>query len=298
MDLTFRRRENDVRDGDARFAPRRKQISPASQSYSKAIGLSFAGRAAFIKAIGVVIAFGALAGPSALAENVDTLQSATRVAAVGGGPESLARRPSGPVRGTEFNADLKLLLAQNGTPLLTADGTPSDDTILVAFASSTPLSFDEDVAKQHGLELIDRTELLSFGLRIVRYRARDNTPIAAIIANLQKDQRISTAQANAEYRLPAPSGPPNEVSRLNPPGARQAKRPDPPSASVRRHSGGKTVTVAAPKPAEQPRIVDVAGTPRAGGLDKGQRPLASAGQTALRFPTADEPFVNVGVGGR
>ena len=245
----------------------------------------------------VVSVFGLLGGPSALAADLGDLQPVTRIAAAGaGGPGAFPFRP---VREAEIDADLKLLLAQNGPPSQTGAAF-GDDTILVAFALSVPQSIDEDIAKQHGLELVDRTELQSIGLRVVRYRAQANAPIAPIIANLRKDQRISSAQTNAEYRLPSQSEPATEVSRLKDPlgvARRQAKRDDPPRASVRRRSDGKTAAVnrVAPKSAEQPAL-----TPNAQGrqLDKVGRPLASAGQTALRFPTADEPFVNVGIASR
>ena len=146
----------------------------------------------------------------------------------------------------------------------------------MAFALSVPQSIDEDIAKQHGLELVDRTELPSLGLRVVRYRAQANSPIAPIIANLRKDQRISSAQASAEYRLPSQSGPATEVSRLKDRlgVARQAKRDDPPRASVRRRSDGKTAAVnrVAPKSAEQPSIIEAAATPKGSGWTRAGDP--------------------------
>jgi hypothetical protein len=250
----------------------------------------------------VVSAFGLLGEPSAFAADLRGLQSVTPIATAGNGePEAFAFRPGLPARETDIDADLKLLVAQNGPPSKTG-AEFGDDTILVAFALSVPQSIDEDLAKQHGLELIDRTELQSLGLRVVRYRAQANSPIAPIIANLRKDQRISSAQASAEYRLPNQSGPATEVSRQKDRlgEARQAKRADPPRASVRRRSDGKTAAVdrVAPKFAGQPSINEAAVTPNGRRLDKGERPLASAGQMALRFPSADEPFVNVGVANR
>ena len=268
--------------------------------YSLAAWPSLVFRAACI--IAVMSAFGLLGEPSAFAADLGDLQPVTRIAAAGAGePEAFAFRPGLPARETEIDADLKPLLAQNGPPSKTG-AVFGDDTILVAFALSVPQSIDEDIAKQHGLELVDRTELPSLGLRVVRYRAQANSPIAPIITNLRKDQRISSAQASAEYRLPSQSGPATEVSRLEDRlgVARQAKQDDPPRASVRRRSDGKTAAVnkVAPKSTEQPGIVEATTTSKGSRLDKGGRPLASAGQTALRFPSADEPFVNVGVANR
>ena len=247
--------------------------------------------------IAVMSAFGLLGEPSALAADLSELQSVTRIATAGSGqPEAFAFRPGLPVRETDIDADLKLLLVQNGAPAK-SDAEFGDDTILVAFAFSVPESIDEDIAKEHGLELVDRTELSSLGLRVVRYRAQANSPIAPIIANLRKDQRISSTQASVEYRLPSQNGPPTEANQQKdrPGVTRQAKRANPP-----RGLDGKAAAVirVAPKFAGQPSINEPAVTPNGKRLDKGERPLASAGQMALRFPSADEPFVNVGVANR
>ncbi len=73
-----------------------------------------------------------------LAADLGELQPVTRIAAAGAvEPEAFAFRPGLPVRETEIDADLKLLLAQNGPPAKT-DAEFGDDTILVAFALSVP----------------------------------------------------------------------------------------------------------------------------------------------------------------
>ena len=270
------------------------------QRWTSALWRSLISAAACIMA--VVSAFGLLGEPSTLAADLGELQPVARIAATGGGaPEAFAFRPGLPVRETEIDGDLKLLLAQNGPPS-SKGATFGDDTILVALALSVPQGIDEDIAKQHGLELVDRTELPSLGLRVVRYRTQANASIAPIIANLRKDQRISSAQANAEYRLPNQNGPATEVGQVKDRVriAPQARGDDPPRASLRRRSDAKTAaaTRVAPKSAGQPGTVEASATPRSSRLDKGRLPLASAGQTALRFPTADEPFVSVGVANR
>ena len=62
-------------------------------------------------------------------------------------------------------------LVQSASPT-TVEGQPNEATILAAFASSTPGSIDEDVAKQHDLEIVKRVMVSSLGLRIVTYRVR------------------------------------------------------------------------------------------------------------------------------
>jgi hypothetical protein len=206
-----------------------------------------------------------------------------------------------PADGTALDADLRLLLAHNGPPAQ-AKVKSAGDIILVAFGLSTPQSIDVEVAEQHGLELIDSAELPSFGLRIVRYRARDGRPTEPILARLRGDSRIASAQAIVAYQLPEAGRPATEVGRVKgrPAATQQAKRRDMPVQSARHSSGRRTATVsriARKLSAGSGMIVDD-GAPSAGGPTKSDRPLASANHMALRFPTADEPFVNIGGEGR
>ena len=182
--------------------------SLSSIRYSLAACRSLVVRAACILA--VMSVFGLVGEPSAFAADLSELRSDKRIATAGNGePGAFAFRPGLPVRETDIDADLRLLVAQNEAQAKSGAGF-SDDTILVAFALSVPQSVDEDLAKQHGLELVDRTELQSLGLRVVRYRAQANSPIAPIITNLRKDPRINSAQASAEYRLPSQRSPQQE----------------------------------------------------------------------------------------
>ncbi|MBX9591904.1 MAG: hypothetical protein K2X43_21640, partial [Hyphomonadaceae bacterium] len=271
-----------------------------------------ANRAAAIAlvSLGVVVILNAALAPSAPAADASEPASAVRVAAAGvSRPEAFAFRHGWPVREAEIEAGLKLLLAQHGPPATVdpASGpasrpATSDDTILVAFAASVPHSLDEDIARQHGLELIDRTELAALGWRVVRYRAPAHRPIAAIVAELRDDQRIRGAQGSIQYGLSVPGAPATEVSGLEERAgaARHARRGEPPQGPVRRSLDGRAVAASRDAGArhDRPRTTEMAGARKGGRSGEGGRALASAGQMALRFPTADEPFVNVGVPGR
>ena len=107
-----------------------------------------------------------------------------------------------PLRRPDIDVDLKVLLAQHH-PATKSDATTGDDTILVALASSVPTSVDEDLARQYGLELLDRSELPELGLRIVQFRASGNRATGPIITDLRNDQRVRRAQLNVRYGLPA-----------------------------------------------------------------------------------------------
>ena len=171
-----------------------------------------------------VLAFFVLAGAGAFgaslvrAHEVPQPASATRIAAIGSKAPAAeqAARPAFTIPAfppADIETDLRLLLAQS-EPASADDGKLRDDTILVAFATTAPENAEEEVAKEHGLELVDRTELSALGMRIARYRIRDNRPIAAVVALLRTDQRVRQAPGNFEYRPVPPSTPATEVSGL------------------------------------------------------------------------------------
>ncbi len=211
--------------------------------------------------VGTMLALNPLGLQLALATDLTQPRTVARVAAIEGALEHFPYHASLPIRRVEVKADLKLLLAQSESSAL--DGAARDDTILVAFALSEPYSIDEDIAAQHGLELIDRTELSSFGLRIVRYRVQTNQPIGPVIANLRKDQRISSVQANVEYGLPTRS----EVTKESGPGVgQQTKQYDPQGASLRRRLNSDAAvarTIGGPRAAAQSRVSGVVRAPKA-----------------------------------
>ena len=212
--------------------------------------------------VGGVVAGGPLGGPPALAADLTQPQPLARIAAMGGALEGPQHHAGPPVHRTEVNADLKLLLGQNGSPAQ-VDATARDDTILVAVALSDPYSVDEHIAEQYRLKLVDRTELSSFGLRVVRYRVQDNRPLGPIIANFRKDHRISSVQANVEYGLPTRSGSKKESG----PGVdQQSSRYDPQGASLRRplnRNPAIVSTVGDPRAAAQPGASEVSGVAKA-----------------------------------
>lgn len=150
--------------------------------------------------IGAVVAGGPLGPWPARALDVSEPQPPARTAAIKGVLEGPRYRAGPTAHRTEVQANLQRL-PQNGPPTQVEAPAP-DDTILVALALSEPYTVAEHIAEQHRLELLDQTELSSLGLRVVRYRVPDDRPIAPIIANLQKDQRIGSVQANVEYGLP------------------------------------------------------------------------------------------------
>jgi hypothetical protein len=112
----------------------------------------------------------------------------------------------------------------------------------------------------------------SLGKRMVRFRIPDARSDTDVIAVLRADQRVSSAQPNYRYYLPDRS--PIEISGLKEqPQAKAIKEKR--LASAQRRGDGKTV------PALQ----------RSGSLVAGNH-------MSLRWPTADEPFVNVGMRNR
>jgi hypothetical protein len=244
-------------------------------------------RAACI-AIAALVSTAICGSQSVRAGDVGATPPVIRIAAAGGSePAAFAFHLDVPRAAVE--ADLRLLFAQNGQ-LSANDATPSDDTILVRFAGTEPQSIDDDIAKQYSLELVDRTELFAFGWRVVRYRVPDDRPAASIITQLRNDHRIRGVQGLVQYGLPVPRVTGTEISRSKeqPAAQRQPKHSDPVSHRADRKA----------ETADRPATTAGARTRKDDRPDKVRRALASAAQAPLRFPTADEPFVNVGVTGK
>ena len=185
------------------------------------------GPVAIMKA-GAVAAALSLAMASAASADESKVQGSTRVAAVDGTADTLPYRLGMPLPRIDLDVDLKVLLAQH-RPSTTQNDAASEDTILVAIVLSVPQSVDEDIAKQYGLELLDRTELPDLNLRIVQFRVSGNRAIAPVLSDLRNDQRIRRAQQNAQYSVPSHGSPAPGISRLNGPPAET-----PPSLSDRK----------------------------------------------------------------
>jgi len=191
------------------------------------------------------------------------------------------------------NDEVNRLLAQ-GAPLTESEG--SGETILVEYPLSTPESVENDVAKQHKLELVRRLAGASLNKRIVVYRIPDARAATEVVAALKADQRVSSAQPNLRYGLPRQQPPEAEISELKP-------SPDNSAKQEKRHaSEPRPRSIAEPKSKAQPehRRKPAQATRAAGGIPamarSGQRgSLVAGNQAALRWPTADEPFVNLGV---
>lgn len=179
------------------------------------------------------------------------------------------------------------------------DAKASDDVIIATFPLAAPLSLEEEVARTHGLQVLDRRNLKALGRRIVRFRVLNGQPVTGVLAGLRADQRVGSAQANLWYRLP--SEPPAQSSPPVPaPPAVAAGKSDTPRQALapprRRSLKNATATKAqparpiSPMPAAGNDFLDMrkAQAGRANGV------LANGSRTALRWPTADEPFVNVG----
>jgi hypothetical protein len=188
----------------------------------------WATRPAAIMKAGTVAAALSLAMAPAVWADESKIQGSTRVAAVDGTTDTLPYRLGMPLPRIDLDVDLKVLLAQH-RPSTTQNDAAGEDTILVAIVLSVPQSVDEDIAKQYGLELLDRTELPDLNLRIVQFRVSGNRAIAPVLSDLRNDQRIRRAQQNAQYSVPSQGSSAPGISRLNGPPAEA-----PPSLSDRK----------------------------------------------------------------
>jgi hypothetical protein len=152
------------------------------------------------------------------------------------------------------------------------------------------------VAKQYGLQLVRRLTPESLNRRIVVYRIPDSRAVADVVAALKADQRVSSAQANVRYSLAAQQPPGAEVSNLEQPADPKAKQ-----EKARASRGNRKIALPAREQTRpQERLEDarrtrtVKPTP-AMKISREQASLVAGNHAALRWPTAGEPFVNLGL---
>jgi hypothetical protein len=69
--------------------------------------------------------------------------------------------------------------------------------ILTAFHASAPENTEEELAREHGLEIVRRVTLSSLDLRVVTYKLRDSSISAEILERLRADPRVSSVAYRA-----------------------------------------------------------------------------------------------------
>jgi hypothetical protein len=110
------------------------------------------------------------------------------------------------------------------------DGT-SQESVLVSFTLSAPAGVEAEIAKEHNLEFVSKLPLPTLGIRVVRYTIPDSRPMAAVLARLRSDQRVSSAQVNVQYRQLEPDVPEAVVGSM----------PSPPSVGPRKTAARKSI---------------------------------------------------------
>jgi hypothetical protein len=201
------------------------------------------------------------------------------------GDRSTVNRPAD--AGIEF----ELQLAQGVAP--TTDEA-SGDTVIVLFPSSAPNGIEEELAKGHKLEFVRRLEAETADGRAVLYRIIDGRGAAEVLAALKRDHRVSTAQPNVRYRLPPQAPAPAIASDTKRPPAR-------PRGQGQRNAS--RANAKANRSVQPSRFAQgVVGDRDGAGVNpamttfrsREQSGLVTNRHSALRWPTADEPFVNIG----
>jgi hypothetical protein len=210
-----------------------------------------------------------------------------RTAALSGGQT----RPSQRQVRDEASDQLDWLLAQ-GLPVTAAQG--NSQTILAGFPLSTPESVEEDVRRQYGLELVRRFTIEPLDKRIVVFRVPDARAPSDVLAALKSDPRVSNAQLNAIYELPKqePSAPQIGELKQAPAPKEEKGRASRPDRKVNLSSRGEA------KPESRSDAAPATRPAKTNPPSGQQAALTTRSQGALRWPTADEPFVNVGMTNR
>lgn len=138
-----------------------------------------------------------------------------RLAAIGSpSSPSAQHRPQRPID------VLQLVQAQAPNGI---EGLASEDLIIVAVDASKPESLDEEIAREHKLEIVGRLVMSSVGLRVISYRPADAQPTDKLIERLRADSRITSAQENVAYQAIAPATTPDRLTSVKPPETRSGK---------------------------------------------------------------------------
>lgn len=168
--------------------------------------------------------------------------------------------------------------------------------MIAIFPSSKPQAVEEEIAKAHKLEFVRRLNTGSAEGGATLYRITDGRAAAEVVAALKGDVRVSAAQENVRYSL-APQAPvPAGVSGARP----SATHPRPSTEGQRnasRSDAKPNVSDRASRTAQRlGKARDQVVADSAAILGSGQpSSLVTSKHTALRFPTADEPFVRTAI---
>ena len=241
-----------------------------SEATSAPLGLAIAGRAG-------VLALYLASGPSS-SQVVDWSGRGPAHIAAAGIPDAPGSASSG--RASE-KRDLEWLLVQS-QPLA---GVPEEDLILAEVPEFAPESVDEHIAREHGLQLVTRLTIGGPGRRIVVYRVFDGRSPAEVVGTLRRDRRVSSAQMNVVYRLPLAAPVQGAISDAKPPLGilgRQAKR----QGSRYDQKGSGPTGGPLPTAGEQTTALLSSGATQV---------LVTKKHGRLRWPTADEPFLDIGI---
>jgi hypothetical protein len=138
------------------------------------------------------------------AQAVDTrAPDNVRIAAIGGDAGRMGGEAKSMPTGAKVSdddaatIDLRTLLAQYA-PAAAAEAQARSETVLLTIPLPAPGGVEDDIAKEHGVEIIDRADMPDF--RTVVVRVPPGRPFEAVLAALKRDHRIKIAQTSRTYR--------------------------------------------------------------------------------------------------
>lgn len=108
--------------------------------------------------------------------------------------------PGGPI-GTIYPPSGKSAPARPTASRIAADGRFIVDEVLVSFNANLPPQTVDRIAQNHRLALVAIHRLPLIDIVLYRFRITDRRAVPAVIASLQADGRIATAQPNFLYSL-------------------------------------------------------------------------------------------------
>lgn len=205
----------------------------------------------------------------------------------GRGSESAAKtRPDKPWQNESVAPATSEAPAASGHP---GEERVARNAVLVTVSLSAPKSLDDEIARDHGMTIMDRLNVLALNSRVIRYRIPDGRSLEDVMAALRADRRVGTFQPNMAYEAPREPEAVPEPQRI----AKHAKEP-PPAARLPADIDSPVRPGARQQPVDQIVFADTAQSAAARDKTRAKPSRLSSNSSGSRWPSPDEPFIEIG----
>ena len=175
-------------------------------------------------------------------------------------------------------------------------------SVLVTVSISAPKSLDDEIGRDHGITIIDRLSIAALDSRVIRYRIPDGRSLEDVMAALRTDKRVGSFQANLTHealREPPVEDESQRVAKnIKDPPIQQIGRPRepklPPAARAQAQIDAPVQSKPRQRTADQLVFADTSQMAASRENSKSRASRSSGTTGGSRWPSPDEPFVDIG----